>query len=133
MSKLKIHSIDVIESCRILILLNLMEENLRKESLIDFLVKHCESHRVSFHMPGHKGKSLFEEFGYGEVLNNLANMDITEIPGSDNLFQPETVIKNLMDRYSDYYSNGCSADSSTDLSTSYSNEKRVDSYCVNES
>ena len=44
---------------------------------------------VPFHMPGHKlGKGLPEEF-----LKTLAPLDITEIPGMDNLHHPTGMIK----------------------------------------
>ena len=76
-----------------------------KNSLISFLISHADNNNVSFHMPGHKGARLYRELGYGEVLKRLVDMDVTEIPGADNLFQPETVIKNIMDRYADYFNN----------------------------
>ena len=68
-------------------------------SLIDFLMKHQAKSPVSFHMPGHKGMAFFRRFGYGDVLDHLADIDITEIPGADNLFQPESVIADLMEQY----------------------------------
>ena len=74
------------------------------QSLVEFLMKHEASSSVSFHMPGHKGKRFYESLGYGHVIRNLVGMDITEIPGADNLFQAESVIKNVMERYSNYYS-----------------------------
>ncbi len=71
--------------------------------LIEFLLSHGREENVSFHMPGHKGSRIFKELGYDEVLSKLVDMDVTEIPGADNLFQPETTIKSIMDRYRDYY------------------------------
>ena len=38
-------------------------------------------------MPGHKGMEIFEENGCAEELKNIADWDITEISGADNLFQ----------------------------------------------
>lgn len=44
---------------------------------------------VAFHMPGHKlGKGLPRE-----VLDNIASLDLTEIPGTDNLHYPTGVIR----------------------------------------
>ena len=71
--------------------------------LIDFLMAHAESKSVSFHMPGHKGSGIYDEFGYEDLISGLVDLDVTEIPGADNLFQPETVIKSIMDRYKEYY------------------------------
>jgi len=56
--------------------------------LYSFLIKYAHSNVIPFHMPGHKmGKGLLEEF-----LSNISRIDITEIPGSDNLHYPEGVI-----------------------------------------
>ena len=55
----------------------------------EFLLKHADIEPVSFHMPGHKGSAVFRKYGYGEFLDRLADCDITEIPGADNLFQAE--------------------------------------------
>ena len=54
-------------------------------------------------MPGHKGKSFYVENGYGEFLDEIMNCDITEIPGADNLFQAEEVIRVTMDKYKNLY------------------------------
>lgn len=58
---------------------------------------------VSFHMPGHKGKSFYVENGYGEFLDAIMDCDITEIPGADNLFQAEEIIRFTMDKYKSLY------------------------------
>lgn len=43
---------------------------------------------ISFHMPGHKGgEGLIEEF-----ISSFAAVDVTEIPGTDNLHFPEGII-----------------------------------------
>lgn len=57
--------------------------------LYNALKEYTASGIVPFHMPGHKlGKGMPEEF-----LKNPAAMDITEIPGTDNLHHPTGVIK----------------------------------------
>ena len=60
---------------------------------------------VSFHMPGHKGKTFYVENGYGEFLDVIMDCDITEIPGADNLFQAEEIIKVTMEKYKELYDN----------------------------
>jgi lysine decarboxylase len=51
--------------------------------------KYVSLNPIPFHMPGHKlGKGI-----PCEVLKNLPLMDITEIPGADNLHYPEGIIK----------------------------------------
>lgn len=72
-------------------------------SLIDYLPEHAGSKPVSFHMPGHKGAEFFEKMGYGKLLRNVVDMDITEIPGADNLFQHEDVILEVMEKYKALY------------------------------
>ena len=74
-----------------------------KKGIVDFLRQHMEKKTVAFHMPGHKGAAFYEEFGYGGFLAALADADITEIPGADNLFQAEDVILATMKKYERLY------------------------------
>ena len=67
--------------------------------IADFLIAHAGMKPVSFHMPGHKGALLYRRFGYGEFLDRFFDCDITEIPGADNLFQPESIIAQTMGKY----------------------------------
>jgi len=71
--------------------------------LTDFLIQHADKDPVSFHMPGHKGAALYKELGYSEFLQKIMDCDVTEIPGADNLFQAEGVLKAVMDRYTGLY------------------------------
>ena len=66
-------------------------------------MSHGATRPVSFHMPGHKGKAFYVDNGYGEFLEEIMNCDITEIPGADNLFQAEEVIRETMDKYKRLY------------------------------
>ena len=69
----------------------------------DFLLKHADKDPVSFHMPGHKGEAFFRRYGYGDFLDRFVDCDVTEIRGADNLFQPEGIIRDVMDRYAALY------------------------------
>lgn len=71
--------------------------------LTNFLIKHGSEEPISFHMPGHKGADFFRKLDYEDYLNNIVNCDITEIPGADNLFQAESGIKSVMDKYTSLY------------------------------
>ena len=71
--------------------------------MLEFLTDYAASRPVSFHMPGHKGAALFERYGYGDFLQHLCDCDITEIPGADNLFRPEGIIRDVQRRYADLY------------------------------
>lgn len=73
------------------------------ESIRKFLKEHADGNPVSFHMPGHKGKRIFEESGFGEGAAISADWDITEILGADNLFQAESVIARTADKYRELY------------------------------
>lgn len=57
--------------------------------LYNALKEYYNSGAVPFHMPGHKlGKAFPEDF-----LKRMASLDVTEIPGTDNLRNPSGVIK----------------------------------------
>ncbi|MDR3242768.1 MAG: hypothetical protein LBT34_02420 [Clostridiales Family XIII bacterium] len=70
-----------------------------QEFLHDYLMKKP----VSFHMPGHKGGRFYERFGYGAFSERFIDCDITEIPGADNLFLAEGILKELQDGYAALY------------------------------
>jgi lysine decarboxylase len=71
--------------------------------MINFLLAHAGREAVSFHMPGHKGASLYRQCGFGSLLDRLVECDVTEIPGADNLFQAEGLIAGLQRRYAALY------------------------------
>ena len=69
----------------------------------DYLSEYVSNEMVSFHMPGHKGRGIFDVHGFGAAIDSLVEGDITEIPGSDNLAQPQGIIRSVMDRYKALY------------------------------
>lgn len=71
--------------------------------MIDFLMEHAAGSPVSFHMPGHKGQAIFRRYGYSDFLDRFVDCDVTEIPGADNLFQAESIIRDVQDRYAKLY------------------------------
>lgn len=71
--------------------------------LTKFLLRHAAISPISFHMPGHKGSAIYEKYGYEDFMNSFVDCDITEIPGADNLFQMESVIKEVADKYVELY------------------------------
>ena len=71
-----------------------------------FLLDHASKKPVSFHMPGHKGSEIFRRYGCGDFLDHIADCDITEIPGADNLFQAEGIIRNTQEKYASLYGAG---------------------------
>lgn len=76
----------------------------KERTMIDFLDSHRQKQPVSFHMPGHKGRTtLYKKYGCGRFTENMFGNDITEIPGADALQQPDGVIRNVMRNYADMY------------------------------
>ena len=66
----------------------------------------AETHRTLsgvFPMPGHKGSELYRRLGYGDFLEHIMDCDITEIPGADNLFQTEGIIRETQEKYQNLY------------------------------
>lgn len=76
---------------------------MKNTGVTQFLLDHTVGKPVSFHMPGHKGSDIYRRYGYDAFINNFIDCDITEIPGADNLFQTEGIIKETADRYKDLY------------------------------
>jgi lysine decarboxylase len=71
--------------------------------MLDFLSAHAANDPISFHMPGHKGAALYRRFGFEAFLKKIADFDITELPGADNLFQAEGILDDLQKRYAELY------------------------------
>ena len=74
-----------------------------QKTTVQFLMEHADRRPVSFHMPGHKGAELYRQFGYSEFLDKFMDCDVTEIPGADNLFQTEGVLRQTQLRYAQLY------------------------------
>lgn len=55
--------------------------------IADYLRRYAESGALRLHMPGHKGKPL-----YGGAFAQVTAPDITEINGSDSLYEPNGII-----------------------------------------
>ena len=68
-----------------------------------FTSEYEERGSISFHMPGHKGSDLYRRYGYDYFLKDFPDRDITEIAGADNLFQPEGIIADTMEKYRRLY------------------------------
>ena len=62
-------------------------------------LRHIESEGyISFHMPGHKNGRLLKDY-----LEQILKIDITEIPGADNLHAPMSCIAETEDSISKFY------------------------------
>ena len=65
--------------------------------MYDELKKLYDSDIYPMHMPGHKRQE-----GFGQIKNAL-EIDITEIPGYDDLYEPEGFIKDALKRAAELY------------------------------
>ncbi len=75
-----------------------------EKTLSEFIYGYGKRGAVSFHTPGHKGRSeIFERYGFSDFATGIVAHDITEIPGADNLADPRGRIKELGERYADLY------------------------------
>lgn len=78
-------------------------KNMNNNGITQFLMEHAGLCPVSFHMPGHKGAQLYRQYGYEAFLSTIMDCDITEIPGADNLFQAESIIRETAAQYARLY------------------------------
>lgn len=75
-----------------------------KLPLVEGVLKYVKENNISFCMPGHKGGRGFKATSIGEkMINNLSQLDITEVDGVDNLHNPEGIIKEASKLLSNYY------------------------------
>lgn len=53
---------------------------------------YAASKALPFHMPGHKRGRIFQRLGLEYLMDNIIEMDTTEVPGVDNLHSPQGAI-----------------------------------------
>ena len=69
--------------------------------LVEALKQYGLEDSLRFHMPGHKGRKF--RFASEELAKNLYSWDVTEIPGLDDLQQPEGPIKLAQQKLAELY------------------------------
>ena len=52
---------------------------MNEKGIAAFLTEHAASRPVSFHMPGHKGREIYTENGYGDFLDCIAAVSYTHL------------------------------------------------------
>lgn len=71
------------------------------------LLTHKEKKKVSFHIPGHKNGKIYEKYETQyfsrDTLEKLLSLDITEMPGTDNLHAPKEMIYEAQQRAAKFY------------------------------
>lgn len=71
----------------------------KRVPLIKGLELYAKEKNTLFHMPGHKQKEELEEMLY--LKEHLLHLDVTEVPGTDNMHYPEGIIKESLDLLSE--------------------------------
>jgi len=67
---------------------------INRTPLYDGIVEYIGEKNLSFHMPGHKnGKGILKIKEKPDFKDNLLFLDLTEVPGLDNLHVPEDIIQ----------------------------------------
>lgn len=84
-----------------------------KRYIAEGLEKYLNGEHYPWHMPGHKRKSIPRDSGDGystgkaqnidSILNSAIAMDVTEVPGTDDLHHPEDMIKASMEELAKVY------------------------------
>ena len=66
---------------------------LNRKDLFAELINIYEENIISFHTPGHKNGKIFDKLSLNEFKNQISYIDTTEIIGTDNLHNPNGIIK----------------------------------------
>ncbi|MGF9713967.1 aminotransferase class I/II-fold pyridoxal phosphate-dependent enzyme [Paenibacillus naphthalenovorans] len=70
--------------------------------LFEKLAAHAQRNAVSLHVPGHKSRSKAYSGAWGHY-GSVLNIDLTEIPGLDDLHHPEEAIKEAQELAADCF------------------------------
>lgn len=71
---------------------------MRKPFIKDGLNEYLKEEHAVWHMPGHKRKACF-----GDFLDTVYAWDVTEVPGTDDLYLPEQFLKESLAQLADIY------------------------------
>ncbi|MBM7098031.1 aminotransferase class I/II-fold pyridoxal phosphate-dependent enzyme [Bacillus sp. H-16] len=74
----------------------------RRMPLVEQLITYKNTAPVSYHVPGHKNGTVFQEEAH-RLFNDVLSIDVTEIKGMDDLHHPEGVIGDAEQLAADLY------------------------------
>jgi arginine/lysine/ornithine decarboxylase len=75
-----------------------------KTPIVDGLNKYLSENHKPWHMPGHKRKSVGREHNMVEnIIRRVQEMDVTEVPGLDDLHCPEGMIRESEEQLKSIY------------------------------
>ncbi len=80
-------------------------ERQERMPLAERLAEYEKQNRISFHVPGHKGNSIFPEYGgiSGLFPSGMLKADLTEIDGFDDLHHPHGIIQDAQHLAADLF------------------------------
>lgn len=79
-----------------------MKRNQQQAPLLDALKQFSENNPVSFHVPGHKNGEIFPAYAR-EFYHSILALDMTELPGLDDLHSAQGVIKEAEELAADFF------------------------------
>lgn len=80
-----------------------------KRYIADGLTEYVQADKKPWHMPGHKRKALWEqETDVLQMLSQAMRFDVTEVPGTDDLYNPEGFIAESMKQLRKIYGTAAS-------------------------
>ena len=66
------------------------------------LMEKAQENKVSFHIPGHKNGKIYHQYEQLRIHKyfspDMIALDVTEMPGTDNLHAPNDVIQEAQER-----------------------------------
>ncbi|QEK10908.1 aminotransferase class I/II-fold pyridoxal phosphate-dependent enzyme [Crassaminicella thermophila] len=71
--------------------------------ILSKLKKLSKENIVSFHIPGHKNGKIYQRYNKKYFPESILSLDVTEIPGTDNLHNPEEMIKEAQDQAAKFF------------------------------
>lgn len=77
--------------------------NYKEIPILKALKQYADEQLQYFHMPGHKGGNIYKKVGLQDFDIELLALDVTEVPGVDNLHCPESSIKEAQELAADAF------------------------------
>ncbi|SES23273.1 lysine decarboxylase [Gracilibacillus ureilyticus] len=82
-----------------------MQSNQARTPLLDKAIQHIEKFPYSFHVPGHKNGQVTASSRH-DLFKDMMRLDLTEIPGLDDLHAPDGVIQEAETLAADWFQTG---------------------------
>ncbi len=67
------------------------------------LIENARQNKVSFHIPGHKNGKIYKNYTDGYFSPEMIALDVTEMPGTDNLHAPREMIREAQEKAARFF------------------------------